>query len=620
MTARLVQARPVPRLAYQNLLDLGHSSFMARLLASRGITQVRQLETELEGLLPPDTLRGLADAVLVLSGALENNQKICIVADYDCDGATACAILMRGLGALGAQVDYLVPNRFEHGYGLQPSIVELCLSHPRLGRPDLLITVDNGIASVAGVAAAKSAGLKVLITDHHLAGEVRPAADAILNPNQGGCAFASKALAGCGVAFYLLIALRRHLRDSVSSGIGAADQDQHPRDSVSLKNKRLRQAAQDLRLDRLLDLVALGTVVDLVPLDQNNRILVHQGLKRMQRGLIQTGLKALINIAGRDHRRLQASDLGFAIGPRINAAGRLDDMSLGIECLVCDEEVRCLEIANQLDHMNRERRGIEAQARESALAELGDITSGTHASAEGPGHVAFHPDWHEGVIGLVAGKLKDHLQTPCIVFAQASAEADGMLGQTGRTRLKGSGRSIPGVHLRDCLDWVAKQSPNLMISFGGHAMAAGLSLMASELLEFERLFKKSLATIPPRESFKTVLEHDGELDFAQANLSLCRQLDGMVWGQSFPAPLLHGRFTVLKQRIVGEKHLSLVLQPSNQEAPVKGILFSHSQALPAELRCLYRLNENQYQGLSELQIIVEHLVDADGRETPKRLG
>jgi single-stranded-DNA-specific exonuclease len=479
MSGRLAQARPVPRLAYQILTDLGHPPLLARLLASRGITQAKQLENELEGLLPPDTLRGLEEAIALLTQALLERQKICIVADYDCDGATACAILMRGLKALGGQVDYLVPNRFEHGYGLQPSIVELCLSHPRLGRPDLLITVDNGIASVAGVMAAKQAGLQVLITDHHLAGQERPAADAILNPNQGGCPFPSKALAGCGVAFYLLIALRSHLRKLSLIGYEQGQQ--------------LSEAAQNLRLDHLLDLVALGTVADLVPLDQNNRILVHQGLKRMQRGQLQPGLRALINIAGRDQRRLQASDLGFALGPRINAAGRLDDMSLGIECLVCDDETRCQEIALNLDQMNRERRGIEAQARETALAELGDLSLGIHRTSERPGHVAFNPDWHEGVIGLVAGKLKDQLQTPCIVFAQASASADENPTLKGSTRLKGSGRSIPGVHLRDCLDWVAKQAPQIMISFGGHAMAAGLSLMASDLIEFERLFNHSPA-------------------------------------------------------------------------------------------------------------------------------
>jgi single-stranded-DNA-specific exonuclease len=605
MSGRIVQARPVPRLAYQQLSDFGHPPLLARLLASRGITQNKQLDNALESLLAPDSMRGIDDAVTLLCAALLDQQKICIVADYDCDGATACAILVRGLRALNAQVDYLVPNRFEHGYGLQPSIVELCLAHPRLGRPHLLITVDNGIASVAGVAAAKQAGLKVLITDHHLAGTERPSADAILNPNQGGCAFPSKALAGCGVAFYLLIALRRQLRLMADRG--------------DAPGKELAELAQHQRLDALLDLVALGTVADLVPLDQNNRILVHQGLKRMQRGQVQTGLRALINIAGRDLRRLQASDLGFALAPRINAAGRLDDMSLGIECLINDNEAQCQEIALRLDQMNRERRGIETQARESALAELSDLTSSLQRTGVEPGHIAFQSDWHEGVIGLVAGKLKDHLQTPCIVFARASANEDGRGASLAGARLKGSGRSIPGVHLRDCLDWVAKQSPNLMISFGGHAMAAGLSLMASDLPEFEGLFKKSLLIIAPPESFKTVLEHDGEINFAHADLNLCRTLDSMVWGQSFPPPLLYGTFTVFKQRIVGEKHLSLILQAEGHPAKLKGILFSHTEALPSELRCLYRLNENQYQGVSELQIMVEHLIDEQGREISKQI-
>ena len=569
---------------------------MARLLASRGIRSAMELETGLEGLIKPESMLGMDTAVNLLLAALRDGRKICIVADYDCDGATACAIALRGLRALGARVDYLVPNRFEHGYGLQPSIVELCLAHPRLGRPDLLITVDNGIASLDGVRAAHRAGLQVLITDHHLAGAELPPAEAIINPNQGRCPFPSKALAGCGVMFYLLIALRARLRNPL------------PNDAPG---EALERAAQALRLDALLDLVALGTVADLVPLDRNNRILVHQGLKRIHRDQMQPGLRALLSVAGRSSRRLQASDLGFALGPRINAAGRLQDMSLGIECLVSDDPELCQTIATRLDQINRERRQIESEARRSALAalDLGPVQS----SNEGPGHIAFDPAWHEGVIGLVAGKLKDRLQTPCIVFALAQAPGTAEPGAV--RRLKGSGRSIAGVHMRDCLDWVEKQAPGLMLAFGGHAMAAGLSLLEPNLPRFSTLFREALRQVPPPGSFQTVLEHDGPLAVQDMSLALCRQLDGMVWGQSFPPPLLLGEFEVLRQRLVGEKHLSLSLRALPADAPsVKGILFNHAQALPARIRCLYRLNENQYQGVSELQLMVEHLIDDNGQE------
>lgn len=593
MKARRLRQRQAPAAAVHALTSAGQPELLARVLASRGIASAQDLETGLERLLKPDMLKGLSEAVDLLCRALLERQRICIIADYDCDGATACAIGLRGLGALGARIDYLVPNRFEHGYGLQPSIVDLALQHPRLGRPELLITVDNGIASIAGVEAAHAAGLKVLVTDHHLAGAQLPRADAILNPNQGDCPFPSKALAGCGVMFYLLIALRARLRQW--PGTEPADE-------------ALRAGAHRLRLDALLDLVALGTVADLVPLDRNNRILVEQGLRRIRQMQMQPGLRALLRVSGRDPRRLQASDLGFTLGPRINAAGRLEDMSLGIECLISDDEAACEAIAQRLETINRDRRSIEADTRAAALAQLPVID--TNPADEEPGHVAFDAAWHEGVIGLVAGRLKDRLQTPCIVFARAQTPA----GQA--PRLKGSGRSIPGVHLRDCLDWVEKQAPGLMIAFGGHAMAAGLSLAEQDLGRFTALFRRALRVIAPASAFDVFIEHDGALDPSDLTLSLCRQLEAVPWGQGFPPPLLLGQFEVQRQRLVGERHLALQLTMPGLPGQVRGIFFNHAASLPPTLRCLYRLSENQYQGLSELQIQIEHLVDDQGQALP----
>ncbi len=544
------------------LAQQGLHPVMARLVTARGLTDARDLSTELDALIAPKELLHIDDAAMFLADAIEANQKIVIVADYDCDGATACAVALRGLRALGAQVDYIVPNRFEYGYGLTPEIVELTA---REKSPDIIVTVDNGIASIAGVAAANELGIDVVVTDHHLPGDSLPDAAVIVNPNQPGCTFPSKNLAGVGVMFYTLLALRAELR--------------------------LREhfdAASQPRLDALLDLVALGTVADVVKLDANNRILVAQGLKRIRAGRAHAGIAALLRVAARDARRVSPFDLGFAVGPRLNAAGRLADMSLGIECLLTDDPIRAQAIAEQLDAINRERRVIEAGMQDAALASLDSIDPRDSATL-----TLFDPDWHQGVIGIVASRLKEKFYRPTITFAPAG---DGMI--------KGSGRSIPGFHLRDALDLVSKRHPDLIDKFGGHAMAAGLSLNEDQFDAFVAAFEQVGKEWLTPAQLEQVLETDGELEAAYCSLDFIALMDSQVWGQGFAPPLFCDVFRVRNQRILKERHLKLQLEKDGQQ--FDAIWFNHVDSLPDQARVAYRLDVNEYNGVSKVQLMVEH--------------
>ena len=562
-----IVTRDVPPRAVWALEQAGVQPFLARLFAARGITTADELDSGLGKLLPPEGLHDIERAATLLADAIEQHERICIVADYDCDGATACAVSLRGLALLGAPPEllgYVVPDRAVHGYGLTPAIVDLALTQ----KPQLLMTVDNGIASLAGVAHAKAMGLKVLVTDHHLAAaEGLPDADALVNPNQPACSFASKNLAGVGVAFYVLLALRSELR------------------------KRGRFDAQNQpRLDALLDLVALGTVADVVKLDANNRRLVAQGLKRMRAGRMQPGLAALFSAAGRDAGQASASDLGFTLGPRINAAGRLSDMTLGIECLMTEDPMRAAELAKLLDEINRERRDIEAGMREQAEARLDQLMP----SGEPPPALSiFEADFHEGVVGIVASRLKDRLHRPTFVFARG---LDGSL--------KGSGRSIAGFHLRDALDLVAKRHPEVLKKFGGHAMAAGCTLTdEAAFATFDSALQLVAREWLDAAALTRTLRTDGPLPATAFSVSTVQAIDGEVWGQAFEAPVFCDEFEVVSQRIVGEKHLKLRLRQGN--ALRDAIWFQHTDALPERAKLAYRLDLNTWNGQTSVQLLVE---------------
>ncbi len=568
----MIAVRDVPPQALQRLLAAGLSPTMARLLAARGIDDAGQLSRDLARLAPLDAMKGLGAAARMLADAIAAGERICIVADYDCDGATACAVAIRGLRALGAaagRVDYLVPNRFEHGYGLTEPVVELAARHPRLGRPDWLVTVDSGIANVEGVAAVRAAGMRVIVTDHHLPAQTLPAADAIVDPNQPGCEFPSRHLAGVGVAFYLLLALRAELR-----------------------RRNPGSAAAQAPLQRLLDLVALGTVADLVRLDGNNRLLVAAGLQRIRAGASCAGIRALLRVAGRDHRRASSTDLGFAVGPRINAAGRLADISLGIECLVTDDESRAAELATALDAINRERRSIESAMRDDALAALDELPGlGTDRKSI----VLHRAGWHEGVIGLVASRVKDRVNRPTVALAASAADP---------ALLRGSGRSIAGVHLRDVFDLVDKRAPGLLLRFGGHAMAAGLTLRASRLGEFETLLEQAVEAFADPSCFAATLLTDGPLPAAGIDLPLVDALEGEVWGQGFPPPLFSDEFAVVRQAVVGTRHLKVQLRAAAGQR-LEAIAFGRTDPLPSPARIAYRLMRDEYQGLANVRLVIE---------------
>jgi single-stranded-DNA-specific exonuclease len=585
-----------PRVAFA-LEQAGVHPLLARLFAARGVKTTEELDDGLAHLLPPSTMKGLPEAARLLADAIERQRRIVIVADYDCDGATACAVALRGLAMLGAApgtLGYVVPDRTVHGYGLTPAIVDLALAQ----KPALLVTVDNGIASFEGVAHARAQGLDVLVTDHHLPARVDdatplPDASCIVNPNQPGCEFASKSVAGVGVMFYVLLATRAELRargrfDAIGAGPPPADHAPHEGAGAQRPGGPVPQP----KLDALLDLVALGTVADVVKLDPNNRRLVAQGLKRIRAGRMVPGLAALYAVAQRDPRRASAFDFGYTLGPRINAAGRLADMTLGIECLVTDDAARAAELAQQLDAINRERREVEGGMREQAEAAL------EHLMPEGeapPALALFDPEFHEGVVGIVAGKLKDRLHRPTFVFALAH---DGSL--------KGSGRSIPGFHLRDALDLVAKRHPGVLKRFGGHAMAAGCTLDEEHFETFDEALQQVAREWLDAATLTRRLLTDGPLALEYFNPETVAALDRHVWGQAFEAPLFCDEVQVLGQRLVADKHLKLRVRHLGQVR--EAIWFGHAEPVGERVRLAYRLSLDEWKGQARVQMVVEAAV------------
>jgi single-stranded-DNA-specific exonuclease len=537
------------------------SPAMANIFAARGIDNAQQLNTSVAHLLPFDSMKNIIRMASLLADAIAAQKKLLVIADYDCDGATACAVAVRGLRNFGASVDFIVPNRFEYGYGLTPEIVHLAAKLA----PDMLLTVDNGISSVEGVAEANRMGIQVLVTDHHLPGDSLPDAACIVNPNQAGCAFPSKNLAGVGVMFYVLLALRAELRNR-----------------GQMTDEKAR------KLLELLDLVALGTVADVVKLDQNNRILVQQGLLRIRAGRTCAGINALLQVARKSPPGVTSLDLGFTVGPRLNAAGRLDDMSLGINGLLTDDAPFALQIAGELDTLNRERRSIETGMQESALIALDAIEPRDNYSL-----CLFDESWHQGVIGILASRLKDKFHRPVIAFASSN-----------QGEIKGSGRSIASFHLRDALDMVSKRHPQLIKKFGGHAMAAGLTINAADFDSFVAAFENVAGEWLSPNDLTLCIETDGSLALSAMTLETTVKLNEQVWGQGFPAPQFDDHFTVQNQRIVGEKHLKLKL--GLNEKSFEAILFGHNEPLPDRIHAVYTLSINEYNGRQSLQLIIKH--------------
>lgn len=543
---------------------------LARVYAARGITEPDQLELVLQRLQPWYSLKGIEQAVELLLPVVTEGKRLLVVGDFDVDGATSTALVIRALRLLGAtQLDYLVPNRFDFGYGLSPELVDVALER----KPDLIMTVDNGIASIEGVERAASYGIPVLVTDHHLAAALLPKAAAIVNPNQPGCEFPSKAACGCTVAFYVMLALRAKLAEL----------------------KLLPNPAPNLA--QLLDLVALATVADVVPLDNNNRILVEQGLLRIRAGHSIVGIKALLEVAGRKANKLVAADFGFALGPRLNAAGRLDDMSIGIECLLTDDFATAMQHAQVLDEMNRDRRSIEQSMHQEAIQYLADF----EATADLPfGLVLHQDDWHQGVVGILASRIKEKTNRPVIAMA---TDDEGML--------KGSARSIPGFHIRDALDEVHKLAPHLIKKFGGHAMAAGLTLAAQGLEEFRQYFDQVCRKYLSEDQLQQKIETDGNLRPADFNFELAHELRmAGPWGQNFPEPVFHGKFQVINQRLVGERHLKLMLRLEETQQVYDAIWFGVDlQQWPDTqaqwLKVAYQLDINEYQGQFNLQLLIK---------------
>ncbi len=557
-----ISVRPCPFRTSELLRQGGVHPVLARVYAARGLLDVRELASELAALAPPGGLKHIDNAAVFLADAIAANKNMTIVADYDCDGATACAVALRGLRAMGARVDYIVPDRVVHGYGLTPEIVELAV---REKNPDVIITVDNGIASVEGVLEANRRGIEVVVTDHHLPGDALPPARVIVNPNQPECGFLSKNLAGVGVVFYVLLALRAELRRR-----GVFDAQTQP------------------KLDNLLDLVALGTVADVVKLDANNRILVAQGIKRMRSGRMHAGVAALFRVAGREARNASPFDLGFAVGPRLNAAGRLEDMALGIECLTTDDEGRAWAIAQQLNEINLKRREIEADMQDTALLHLDDFQPAASSTI-----AVFDEGWHQGVIGIVASRLKEKFYRPTITFAPG-----------GVGLIKGSGRSIPGFHMRDALDLVSKRVPGLIDKFGGHAMAAGLTIKAEHFDTFCEAFEAVGRAWLSEAQLERVVETDGPLEDEFYSTQFIELCDGQVWGQGFAPPVFCDEFRVMSQRILKDKHLKLLLEKNGRR--YDAIWFGHTDGLGERARVAFRLDANEYNGVTKVQLLVEH--------------
>ena len=544
------------------LIADGINPLLARLYAARGLVSAVEVETSLTQIIPPDQLTNSSEMAKLLADAIAQNKKLLVIGDYDADGATATAVAVKGLSSMGAKVDFLVPNRFEYGYGLTPEIVALAATL----KPDILITVDNGIASVDGVAAANLLGLQVLITDHHLPGDTTPDAACIVNPNQHGCTFKSKNLAGVGVMFYVLLALRAELRTR-----GEFTEKPEP------------------NLAELLDLVALGTVADLVKLDANNRILVEQGLRRIRAGAGCAGITALLKIAGKSFDKVTAQDFGFAVGPRLNAAGRLDDMRLGIACLLAETESEATQKAQTLHELNMERRNIEADMQDSAMISLENIEVAENYSLS-----IYNADYHQGVIGILASRLKEKYHRPTIVFADAG---DGIV--------KGSGRSIVNFHLRDALDLVTKRHPNLIIKFGGHAMAAGLSIKQADFAAFQSAFEIVARELLTEADLQAFIETDGSLTTNEMCLQTASLLASQVWGQGFPQPVFCDNFKIINQRVVGQKHLKLILEKGQKR--FDAIYFNCVDDLSENISAIYTLDVNEYKGLQTLQLQVKHI-------------
>ena len=568
----VIKQRPVSQQNVAALQASGLPPLMSRLFAARGIADIAQVASNLSGLLAPQSLTNNQAMAKLLADAIAANKKLLVIGDYDADGATATAVAVKGLRTFGANVDFLVPNRFEYGYGLTPEIVALAATQ----NPDVIITVDNGIASVDGVAAANALGIQVLITDHHLPGQQTPQAACIINPNQHGCTFASKNLAGVGVMFYALLALRAEMRE-----------------------RGVYVNSPEPNLTELLDLVALGTVADLVKLDENNRILVEQGLRRIRAGACSHGITALLKVAGREPARATAQDLGFYVGPRLNAAGRLDDMTLGIQCLLAVSEVEATVIAQQLHTLNLQRRSIEADMQDSANISLDDVQVENQYSIS-----MYQPDWHQGVIGILASRIKERHHRPVIAFADAG---DGLI--------KGSGRSISGLHLRDALDLLSKHQPNLILKFGGHAMAAGLTIRGDNFELFKHGFEAVVRSLITEADLESVLEVDGSLSSDEMNFQTAQVLENQVWGQGFAPPLFYDEFEVLNQRLLGEKHLKLTLKPVSAStsptrsgmAAIDAIYFNQTDFLNERIQAIYQLQTNSYNGAQKVQLNLRYV-------------
>ncbi|VVT31185.1 ssDNA exonuclease, 5' --_ 3'-specific [Marinobacter salarius] len=573
MTPKKILRRPSPDTTPdwgQNLPPL-----LRRLYAARGVTSDDQLTYTLKHLASPMDLRGVDRAVALLAEAITSQQRVLVLGDFDADGATSTAVAMLGLGMLGLNdIDFRVPSRFSDGYGLTPGIIHRLRDEGAL--PDLLVTVDNGISAVEGVRAARELGIRVVVTDHHLAGEALPEADAIVNPNQPGCPFLSKNAAGVGVMFYVLTALRKHLRE----------QGLLPEPQPNLGN--------------LLDLVALGTVADVVPLDHNNRIFVEQGLRRIRQGEARPGILALLEVAGRDHSEISSTDLGFVVGPRLNAAGRLDDMSVGIACLLADSRDEAQRLARELDTFNRERRTIEKDMKTQAQ----DLLASMSLDIEGLpwGLALFDTDWHQGVIGILAARIREQTHRPTIAFAPDDNGED----------IKGSARSIPGLHIRDVLAVVDARHPGMMKKFGGHAMAAGMTLSRGDLDAFSDAFDRAVRDTLRAEDLEAAITTDGPLSPDELHLETATLLKRAgPWGQHFPEPLFDGNFRVVSQRIVGENHLKLVLQPEEGGAIIDGIAFNTGPEVPdytrTGARVVYKPDANTFRGRTNLQLLVDYL-------------